>query len=187
MKLTALASQTVGPFFNFALTTNRNLGVLAQPHAKGEHIRLTLRLLDGAGTPVGDGMLELWQADANGVYRHPNDPRAMDADPAFYGFGRLETDGDGYCIFETVRPGRVPNGGDGSAHINVIVFSRGLLHHLFTRIYFEDDATLDSDPALAIVPAERRATLIARPGSAAGEWTHDIRLQGEGETVFFDI
>jgi protocatechuate 3,4-dioxygenase alpha subunit len=173
-ELVAIPSQTVGPFFDFALTTNRSLGVIAGPNVKGEHIRLQLRMLDGEGAPVCDGFLELWQADAEGRY----------CDPAFGGFGRLGTDDAGVCTFETIRPGRAEN--DGSPHINAIVFSRGLLSHLYTRIYFEDDPTLSSDPGLAIVPQDRRRTLIAHP-IADNTWTHDIRLQGENETVFFDL
>ncbi|HVV43736.1 MAG TPA: protocatechuate 3,4-dioxygenase subunit alpha [Bryobacteraceae bacterium] len=188
-RLVALPSQTVGPFFHFALTTNAALGVMAGKDAKGERIRLKLRLLDGEGAPVPDGIFELWQADANGVYQHPGDARVSECDQGFHGFGRLQTDNGGVAIFETVRPGRVTDdrGGWQSPHINVTVFARGLCSHLFTRIYFEGDSTLDSDYALGAVPAERRATLIAQPGGEPGLWIHDIRLQGADETVFFDF
>jgi protocatechuate 3,4-dioxygenase alpha subunit len=183
-ELVAIPSQTVGPFFDFALTTNRSLGMLAAPGVKGERIRLRLRMLDGEGAPVPDGIFELWQADAEGRYCHPADARCADADAAFCGFGRLGTDDAGECTFETIRPGRAEN--DGSPHINVIVFSRGLLSHLYTRIYFEDDPALSSDPVLALVPVDRRRTVIAHRLPDA-TWTHDIRLQGETETVFFDL
>lgn len=173
-ELVALPSQTVGPFFDFALTTNRSLGLMAGPDVKGERIRLRLRMLDGEGAPVPDGFFELWQADSEGRY----------CNPTFGGFGRLGTDAAGECTFETIRPGRAE--GDGSAHINVIVFSRGLLSHLYTRIYFEDDTSLSSDAALAAVPVDRRRTLVARH-TADGVWTHDVLLQGENETVFFDL
>jgi protocatechuate 3,4-dioxygenase alpha subunit len=188
-QLVALASQTVGPFFHFALTANTSLGTMAGAAAKGKRIHLTLRMLDGDGAPVPDGIFELWQADANGVYRHPGDSRVSECDQGFHGFGRMQTNADGVAAFETVRPGRVADdrGGWQSPHINVIVFARGLLSHLFTRIYFSGDPALDSDYALGAVPPERRATLIARPGAAAGLWTHDIRLQGADETVFFDL
>lgn len=188
-RLAALPSQTVGPFFHFALTTNPALGVMAGPDAKGERIRLRLRMLDGEGAPVPDGIFELWQADANGVYRHPGDGRVSECDQSFHGFGRMQTDADGVAIFETVRPGRVTDdrGGWQSPHINVIIFARGLCSHLFTRIYFEGDPSLGSDYALNAAPADRRATLIARPGSEAGLWIHDIHLQGTNETVFFDL
>jgi protocatechuate 3,4-dioxygenase alpha subunit len=183
-ELVAIPSQTVGPFFDFALTTNRSLGVMAGPNVKGERIQLRLRMLDGDGAPVPDGILELWQADAEGRYCHPADARCAETDSAFCGFGRLGTDAAGECAFETIRPGRAQNAG--SPHINVIVFSRGLLSHLYTRIYFEDDPTLSSDPVLAVVPADRRRTLIAHR-TEDGMWTHEIRLQGENETAFFDL
>jgi protocatechuate 3,4-dioxygenase alpha subunit len=188
-RLAALPSQTVGPFFHFALTTNAALGVMAGADAKGERIRLEFRMLDGEGAPVPDGIVELWQADANGVYRHPGDGRISECDVSFHGFGRMQTDADGGAIFETVRPGRVTDdrGGWQSPHINVTIFARGLCSHLFTRVYFEGDPSLESDDALGAVPVERRATLIARLGSEAGLWTHEIRLQGADETVFFDL
>ncbi len=177
------ASQTVGPFFNFALTTNPNLGVLARAGIPGRRIRLEFRVIDGEGTPVqGDCMLELWQADSAGRYAQtPTD---------FSGFGRLETDQNGCCTFETVKPGRVA-GADGrlhAPHINVTVFARGLLIHLHTRVYFADEPANLEDPVLALVPEERRATLLAQRKEGEPEtWRFDIRLQGDGETVFFDV
>ncbi|HXE63358.1 MAG TPA: protocatechuate 3,4-dioxygenase subunit alpha [Bryobacteraceae bacterium] len=188
-RFAALPSQTVGPFFHFALTTNSALGVMAGAGAKGERIRLNLRLLDGGGAPVADGIFELWQADANGVYRHPGDGRFSECDQSFHGFGRMQTDTNGVAVFETVRPGRVKDdrGGWQAPHINVTVFARGLCSHLFTRVYFEGDPSLESDCVLSAVPANRRATLIAHRDSEAGLWAHDIRLQGADETVFFDF
>lgn len=180
--LVALPSQTVGPFFHFGLTDTPAAGIMATDEVQGERVSLTLWLLDGAGAPVADGMFELWQADAAGAYRAAN--------PGFNGFGRLATNAHGACTFETIRPGRIADakGGSQSPHINVIVFSRGLLHHLFTRIYFEDDPTLGSDPVLAQVPPERRYTLIARRSNEGdASWTHLVRLQGDDETVFFDL
>jgi protocatechuate 3,4-dioxygenase alpha subunit len=180
------ASQTVGPFFNFALTTDASFGVLAREGAAGERIRLAFRVLDGNGAPIaGDSMIELWQADARGRYPHPLDPHGTDADPHFAGFGRLETDANGECVFETVKPGCV---GQQAPHINVTIFARGLLKHLHTRVYFDGDPANTSDAVLALTPEDRRATLIAKP--AAGQpctWFHEIRLQGDGETVFFDV
>jgi protocatechuate 3,4-dioxygenase alpha subunit len=178
MSLVPTASQTVGPFFNFGLTANPCLGVLARPGAEGERVRLRIRVLDGDGGPApGDAMIELWQADGRGHYGAD--------DPNFCGFGRLETDRDGACVFETIKPGRL----DGQApHISVIVFARGLLRHLHTRIYFADDPANADDPALALVPEDRRATLLAHPAAHdPGVWEFEIRLQGEGETVFFDV
>ena len=185
------ASQTVGPFFNFALTTNPNLGTLLRDGAGGERIRIAFRVVDGDGAPTpGDSMIELWQADAQGRYAHAQDPRAGDADPNFYGFGRLETDSNGKCVFETVKPGPVPdgNGGTQAPHINVVILARGLLRHLYTRVYFADEPANARDPVLALVPQERRATLLARPAVGQPDlWFIEIRLQGEAETVFFDV
>jgi protocatechuate 3,4-dioxygenase, alpha subunit len=191
MSLIPSASQTVGPFFNFALTTNPNLGTLLREGARGERIRLHFRVFDGDGTPTrGDSMIELWQADAHGRYAHALDPRAGDADPNFYGFGRLETDANGECVFETVKPGPVPdgNGGTQAPHINVVVLARGLLKQLYTRVYFAGEPLNARDPVLALVPEERRATLLAQPAAERPAlWSIEIRLQGEAETVFFDV
>jgi protocatechuate 3,4-dioxygenase alpha subunit len=191
MNLIPSASQTVGPFFNFALAANRRLGILAGEGVEGEQIRLSFRVIDGDGSPTpGDSMIELWQADARGRYAHALDPHAGDADPNFNGFGRLETDSNGECVFDTVKPGPVPDGRGGvqAPHINVALFARGLLKQLYTRVYFEGEAANAIDPVLAQVPEERRVTLLARP--AAGQpntWSMEIRLQGEAETVFFDV
>lgn len=163
---------------------------MAGPEAKGERIQVRLTLFDGDGVPIPDAMVELWQADANGKYDHPNDRQKKIHDPAFCGFGRLTTDSEGVCQFETIRPGRVP--GEGAAaqasHINVSVFARGLLGRLVTRIYFAEDPALLEDPILALVPFDRRNTLIAQPDAVqTGQWNLDIHLQGDLETVFFDI
>ena len=185
----ATASQTVGPFFHIELTHNEVLGRIARPQARGEHIRLAVRVLDGDGAAIPDAMVEVWQADADGKYNHPDDPQAKTPDPAVTGFGRLGTGEDGAVIFETVRPGRVP-GIDGALqapHFNVHVFSRGILRHVSTRIYFAGDPANAGDAVLRLVPAARRDTLLARPDpQKAGTWTIDLRLCGEGETVFFD-
>jgi protocatechuate 3,4-dioxygenase alpha subunit len=180
MNHTPTASQTVGPFFNFALTTNAALGNLAAPGLEGDRIQLSFRVIDGAGVPTpGDSMIELWQADSAGRY-----------DGAFHGFGRLETDQNGRCTFQTIKPGRVPapDGGCQAPHINVTFFARGLLRHLHTRVYFEGDPANPHDPVLALVPEARRATLMARQSASdPAAWTFDIVLQGERETVFFDV
>jgi protocatechuate 3,4-dioxygenase alpha subunit len=156
---------------------------------KGERIRIRLRLLDGDGQPVPDGMIELWQADASGKYNHPADTQEPAPDPAFCGFGRLATDADGTCLFDTIRPGPVPDGHGGcqASHINISVFARGLLGRLCTRLYFDGDPLLDGDGILSLVPANRRQTLVATRDAASGIWNFDIHLQGERETVFFDI
>src|SRR5579872_5614329 len=160
-------SQTVGPFFAFSLTA-KPLGQMAGP----------------------DAIVELWQADASGKYEHPEDMQPRSPDPAFCGFGRLGTDEAGTCRFETIRPGRVPGlAGDQQApHINVIVLARGMLSALFTRIYFADDPANAEDAALALVPEDRRSTLLAQPDAAQpGVWNFDIHLSGDRETVFFDL
>jgi protocatechuate 3,4-dioxygenase alpha subunit len=165
--------QTVGPFFSFALTANHELGRLAGPNAEGERIYLRFHVFDGDGRPVPDAMIELWQANAKGLYNESD----------FAGFGRLGTDENGECTFETVRPGTTP-----AAYVNVSFFARGLLTRLCTRVYFADDPGLDKDPVLALVPEDRRDTLIAGVDpDSPGTWNFQIRLQGESETVFFDI
>lgn len=189
-RLCCLPSQTIGPFYHFGLTANAALGCLARPDANGERIRVHFRLLDGDGAPVPDGMIEIWQADASGKYDHPEDTQERAPDPAFCGFGRLATDADGCCAFDTVYPGRVPDGWGGcqASHLNLSVFARGLLARLCTRVYFEGDAALGEDPVLALIPEERRHTLLAQRDAARPEqWNFEIHLQGELETVFFDI
>jgi protocatechuate 3,4-dioxygenase alpha subunit len=185
-RLIPTGSQTVGPFFHFALAVgNAAVADVAAPGSAGETIALRVRVLDGDGAPVPDALIELYQADGDGRYPAPETPAAP-----FKGFGRLPTDSDGVCVFRTVKPGRVPdgNGGAQAPHINVCLLGRGLLRHLFTRIYFADDAALDEDPVLRAVPLDRRATLLAaRSPQDSSLWTFDVRLQGDSETVFFDL
>ena len=179
-ELVASGSQTVGPFFHFGLTTNTALGRLVRPDTPGERIRLRIRVLDGDGAPVPDALVEIYQADAAGRY----------AQPAFPGFGRLPTDGDGRLVFDTIKPGAVPDapGGVQAPHVNVCILARGLLRQVYTRVYFHGDAGLAADPLLAIVPEERRPTLLATPADdEAGAWEFVVRLQGDRETVFFDL
>jgi protocatechuate 3,4-dioxygenase alpha subunit len=183
----AIPSQTVGPFFHFGLTTDASLGRLAGPGALGDPLRLEVRVLDGQGVPVPDAMVEIWQADAQGVYVERPDGEAR---PAFVSSGRLPTDETGVCTFDTVRPGRAPDGQGGrqAAHVNVCLFARGLLRQLHTRVYFAGDPALEGDAALARVPADRRDTLLAGPSKHDPElWQFELRLQGERETVFFDV
>jgi len=190
MNLPPTPSQTVGPYLHLGLTDSRSVPSLVGEGVKGQRIRLTCRVLDGDGRAVPDAMIELWQADADGNYHHPDDPRGAKADPAFRGFGRMPTGEDGTCAFETVKPGPVPGpeGKPQAPHINVSVLGRGLLNRLSTRIYFSDDSANDSDPALALVPESRRRTLLAQPDLAdSGRWRFEVRLCGEGETVFFDV
>lgn len=171
--MTPTPSQTVGPFFAIGFGWCTRV-VLAGPEVEGERVALTGRVLDGDRRPVVDAVLELWQADARGRL----------GAPGFRGFGRVATDGEGRFRVETIRPGSI----DGQApHLAVGVFARGLLRRLVTRVYFPGDG-LDEDGVLARVPAERRATLVARAVAGAGhDLAWDIVLQGDGETVFFEV
>jgi protocatechuate 3,4-dioxygenase, alpha subunit len=184
-RLIATSSQTVGPFFHFGLATSDALGVIAAPEVAGERIELRVKVLDGAGAPVPDALIELYQADAGGEYPPPGGENVH----RFHGFGRLPTLADGGCVFSTIKPGPVRSGSTAQApHINVCLLSRGLLRQVYTRLYFRGDTALASDPVLAVVPAERRETLLARPvADQPGAWDFVIRLQGQDETVFFDL
>lgn len=186
-------SQTVGPFFSIGLIDGGE-NVIVNERSKGERITIEGRVLDGEGEPVLDAMVEIWQADANGIFDHAGDPRRTQADPHFKGFGRAETTNGGRFWFRTVRPGPVP-AEDGATvmqapHINVTVFARGMLIHAVTRLYFEDEEANDTDPVLTTIPEPRRQTLIARREQAAdglARYCLDIVLQGKEETVFFDV
>ena len=188
------ANQPIGPFYHFALTPgwaagDRSAGVMAGAGAQGERIRLTVRMLDRDGSPVTNAMIELWQADAGGKYNHPADTQKKTADPAFRGFGRLATDDQGVCVFETVKPGQVQGLKQPmqAPHINVSIYAPGLLRRAVTRIYFDGDPANVSDETLGLVPENRRASLMARPSGELGEWCFDLHLTGPCETVFFDI
>ena len=182
-------SQTVGPFFKIELTTDEHcVKCVAGPQAKGERVWLTFRLLDADDAPVNDAMLEIWQADANGKYNHPDDPQPKQLDPGWMGFGRIATGEDGSCVLETIKPGRVAHIGQQAPHLTVAVYARGMLKQLYTRVYFAGDAANAEDPILQVIPPDRRATLMARPDPARpGHWLFDVRLQGDQETVFFDV
>jgi protocatechuate 3,4-dioxygenase alpha subunit len=190
-------SQTVGPFFKYGLTPGGKYdwndaftNNLVTPDASGERIRLEGRVFDGDGQPVPDAMLEVWQADAQGRFADPQDKRAL-PNAAFRGFGRCGTDENGAYAFDTIKPGQVadPDGKPQAPHILLAVFARGMLRHLYTRIYFGDEAANATDPVLAIVPPERRSTLIAARESGNGNALYrlDLRLQGDNETVFFEV
>lgn len=184
-------SQTVGPYFSIGLIKGGE-NVLVNEQCQGQRIIVEGRVLDGNSEPVTDAMVEIWQADANGVYAHEADPRQAKADPHFYGFGRSETVDAGRFWFRTIRPGAVTAEDSVvyAPHINVMVFARGMLIHAITRIYFEDEQANAGDPVLAQLPAARRETLIARREQAADgvvRYVMDIVLQGERETVFFDV
>jgi|SRR5579872_5234640 len=188
MSLQATTSQTVGPFFSIGCTW-LNRDDLATAGVSGERVSIEGRVLDGDGQPVPDAILEIWQANAQGKYAHPEDQQNKPVEAEFTGFGRIPTDDDGRFRFSTIKPGAVP-GPDGkpqAPHILVSVFARGLLRRLVTRIYFPDEPANEGDFALGLVPAGRRATLIARRiATREGALTWDVRLQGPEETVFFD-
>ena len=205
-------SQTVGPFFHYALPWKGGADLIGQSElgarpdlfppehdllnastpngtVKGDRIEIRGTVLDGAGNPIPDAMLEIWQANAAGRYRSRDDDRDhLPLDEAFVGFGRSSTSEQGEYCFRTILPGRVPGPGNSlqAPHIAVSVMARGLLKRLVTRIYFEDGEGLNDDPILNLVPAERRATLIASRENPQN-YRFDIHLQGDTETVFFDI
>ena len=185
--LVASPSQTVGPYLHIGLDTEPRHGVMIGPNTPGERLRVRVRVLDGAGAPLPDALIELWQADAAGRYVDAADHPNPDPGEAFRGWGRRSTGKDGWSEFETIRPGvtTATDGGRQASHINVCLFARGMLRHIFTRIYFAEDPMLAGDPVLALVPEGRRGTLIAH--QAHGAWAFVIRLQGDGETVFFDL
>ncbi len=183
-------SQTVGPFFKPALIASGQES-LTTPESRGDRITIEGHVLDGDAKPVSDAMIELWQANADGRYDHPDDSQEKLLDPDFHGFGRAATDERGRFRFYTIKPGSVP--GRGSAlqapHINVSIFARGLLKRLVTRIYFPGEPLNAADAVLNSVAAERRSTLVARIENAdrTGVLRFDVVLQGEHETVFFDV
>jgi protocatechuate 3,4-dioxygenase alpha subunit len=175
----ATSSQTVGPFFHVGPGASDAPARMASTDTQGEHITLALRVLDGGGAPVPDAMVEIRQADRAGSYADS---------PGFSGFGRASTDADGWCRFTTIKPG-ASAGADGTSqapHVSVCLFARGLLRHVYTRIYFAGEDGLASDPILQLVPDRRRSTLVAELAGTSA-WQHVIRLQGPGETVFFDV
>jgi len=188
-------SQTVGPYFAYGLCPeqyNFDLKSLftasvADYEAAGEHISIVGQVFDGDGNVIGDAMIEVSQVDSQG--RYPASRAEVEAS-GFRGFARVGTGTDPQkrFIVETIKPGRAS--ADEAPHLNVIVTMRGMLLHTFTRIYFDDEAAANErDAVLGLVPAERRATLIARrePGTSKMVYRFDIRMQGEQETVFFDL
>jgi protocatechuate 3,4-dioxygenase alpha subunit len=176
MSLHATTSQTVGPYLHIGLTW-LIIENLVNARVPGERVSIEGRVTDGDGKPVNDALVEIWQADSRGRY----------GSKAFRGFGRSATDDQGRYRFQTIKPGRVP-GPDGklqAPHILAVIFMRGQLKQLVSRIYFPGDPANATDPVLKLVPAERRATLLAKKkGPGKLEW--NVILQGRDETVFFD-
>jgi protocatechuate 3,4-dioxygenase, alpha subunit len=195
-KLIPTPSQTVGPFFSLGLD-RPDWNDLTRGHPQGERIVIEGRVLDGDGAPVPDAVVEIWQANAAGRYAHPEDQQTdKPLDPNFRGFGRSATDAEGRFRFTTVKPGPVPGRGNSlqAPHINVLLFSRGLLIHLHTRIYFEGEAANAADPLLSsIEDAKARGTLLARreagssQGGSPARYRFDIIMQGDNETAFLEL
>jgi protocatechuate 3,4-dioxygenase, alpha subunit len=180
-------SQTVGPFFSIGLNP-LNRANLAEGSG-GAPVVIRGRVLDGDGNGVPDAVLEIWQADADGRYPHPENAGASRDSAAFFGFGRIPTGAEGEFSFTTIKPGPIhgPDGNPQAPHLQIAVFMRGLLKQLVTRLYFPEEPLNSSDPVLRVVPEPRRETLIARksePDINTLEW--NVCLQGTNETVFFD-
>lgn len=185
-------SQTVGPYFTLRLYREGE-NVLVGTGADGEHIVIEGRVLDGDRNIIEDALLEIWQANSSGRYRHADDSRDLPLDEGFTGFGRAISDfSTGEYRFETVKPGLVPDveGAFQAPHVSLIVQGRGMLNPVFTRIYFSDEEEANRDDLiLRAVPAERRRTLIAELSDQGPPkvYRFDVRFQGDDETVFFDF
>jgi protocatechuate 3,4-dioxygenase, alpha subunit len=179
--------QTVGPFFAICLS-EPGCARISTGDATGRHITIEGIVRDGAGAVVPDSLIEIWQANAAGRYAHPDDHQSKPLDANFTGYGRAPTDDEGRFVIETIMPGRVPGPGDTlqAPHLLLGILARGILTRLVTRIYFADEPSTAEDPILALVPSERRATLLAEP-VGDDRYRFDLTLQGEGETVFFDV
>jgi protocatechuate 3,4-dioxygenase alpha subunit len=185
MSLPPTASQTVGPFYRIGMEA-LYISDLAPAAAAAEKITIYGRVIDGDAKPVSDAILEIWQANAQGKYAHPDDAQNKPQTPGFRGFGRVPTDDDGAFRFTTIKPGSVagPHALPQAPHLVIAVFMRGLLIHLVTRMYFPGEAENTDDPVLKLVPAARRPTLIAQNTADGLEW--NVILQGKNETAFFD-
>ena len=197
------ASQTAGPYLHIGMMPasagiehrkNQPTNVLAGAGAHGERIRIEGIIYDGQGVPIKDAQVEIWQANASGKYHHAADTQDKPIDPHFKGFGRTVSDfKTGLWWFETIKPGAVPGRGSRimAPHVNVIIFARGINIGLQTRIYFDDEREANAaDPVINLIEqAPRRETLVAKREQRDGQivYRFDIYLQGDNETVFFDI
>jgi protocatechuate 3,4-dioxygenase, alpha subunit len=196
-------SQTAGPYVHIGLIPKqagfnvfeKNFGnVLVGPSTKGERIRIEGRVIDGSGTPLTDALVEIWQANAAGRYNHPADRQDKPVDESFRGWGRAGSDfATGMYFFETIKPGSVAGrrGPPMAPHINFWIVARGINIGLSTRMYFSDEEAANrADPVLNLIEQEnRRRSLIAQRQQRSGDvvYAFDIHLQGENETVFFDV
>lgn len=187
MSLRASTSQTIGPYLRIGLEWMQ-IEDLAPQGVAGERVSIEGRVIDADGKPVNDAAVEVWQANSHGKYASPEDAQDKPLEKAFRGYGRSLTDEAGAFRFRTIKPGRVPGPGGKlqAPHLVVTIFMRGLLKQLLTRVYFPDDPANAECPILSLVPAERRATLVARR-KADGILEWNVVLQGKGETVFFDF
>jgi protocatechuate 3,4-dioxygenase alpha subunit len=191
-------SQTAGPYVHIGMTPNfaeiRGVfdtdpgDVMLSPDTPGQRIEITGRILDGAGAPVSDALIEIWQADAGGSHVAPMAP-GSNSTPIFTGWGRQAAGADGIFRFATIKPGPVP-GPDGTPmapHVSLWIVARGINIGLQTRLYFADETAANAaDWVLSRVPEARRSTLVARK-EGDGRYALDIHLQGDNETVFFDF
>jgi protocatechuate 3,4-dioxygenase, alpha subunit len=191
-------SQTAGPYVHIGLMPNfcgisgvyhHDLGgAMVNAKTRGERISVRMRVLDGTGTPLRDALIEVWQADAAGLYASPVETRG-EADPNFFGWNRRATHMEtGECVFETIKPGRVPfpDGRLMAPHVSVWIVARGINLGLHTRMYFGDEEQANAeDPILARIEHRIRVSTLIAP-RAADIYSFDIHLQGEKETVFFD-
>jgi protocatechuate 3,4-dioxygenase alpha subunit len=186
MSLRASTSQTIGPYLRIGLEWMQ-IEDMAPKGVAGERVAIRGRVVDADGKPVNDAAVEIWQANSQGRYSHPEDKQDKPLEKNFRGYGRSLTNDNGEFRFNTIKPGRVPGPGGKlqAPHLTVTIFMRGLLKHLQTRIYFPDDPANAEDQILALVPAERRSTMIARRTGDGLEW--NVVLQGKNETVFFDF
>ena len=184
-RLGTTPSATVGPYLAIGLTWPDGIWAAAEGAEGGIWIRGSVH--DGNGDVVPDAMVETWQADPDGGFPSPEDPRGASSYPGFRGYARAQTLSGEFEIF-TLKPGRVPDGEGGlqAPHIDVSVFARGLLDRVVTRIYFADEAEANAeDVVLRSIPEDRRQTLIARRTDDG--YRFDVHLQGDTETVFFAV
>jgi protocatechuate 3,4-dioxygenase, alpha subunit len=188
MSLIVTASQTVGPYLRIGFLPLL-VDDLAPAGTPGERITVRGNMIDGEGRVINDGVLEIWQADAQGRYAHPEDGGSSAGGKAFRGFGRILADRNGTFQFTTIKPGPVagPGGQPQAPHLAVTIFMRGMLTHLFTRVYFPGEPLNATDPVLQRVPSDRRATLIAAATADKSVFDWKIVSQGSNETVFFDF
>jgi protocatechuate 3,4-dioxygenase alpha subunit len=183
-RLIPTGEATTGPFFppRYVDAGASDLTQLDDCKADGEAIEIAGVVRQEDGTPLDNLILEIWQADANGIYRHPADPRHRRADPKFCGWGRAATDKQGRYAFRTIRPG-APAGR--ARHVNFMVMFSGLMRILKTTMFFPGEAANASDPVLKAVPRARRPLLVATE-VAPGRYRFDLKLRGAHETPFFD-